>query len=351
MGQVLSDGTVIPGMFQVGAMPTGPDENAIYDLFSDLGAHVGVVVAVYPPDDEKNTSNKKVWQYDVMCAVSGGLKMSIPQLYPRCVVASMFGGVADIDRWKPRVETREANQNSKNDGKLSNNSYVIVLCPNGDSRSGYIIGAIPHPNAKTDPSGNEIGDVYHVREYNGLRWTINGKGELVIERKGPTKVDGKPTNTDNKAGDGDKTAGAKLTFDKTGAIQVQTGDGKQSIKLDLQNGDITIVADSRIRIEVGDNGIIETVTGNGGKVTLGGNEHLIKGDTYRKAEDQFFQSMNDFIQTMMTGLGTVAGSFTMEAGAGASIGALVGQLGRFLSALPQFKAQASQYLSEKNTTE
>ncbi len=339
MGTIAEDGNVFPNFLGVSNMATDPSSNAMYSLMADLGLRVGVVVATYAPTDDKNTS-KRVWQYDVVSSVSDGAELSVPQQYPRCVVASLFGGVADFLRWKPRFDKQTTDQDDGDDGRVSNNSYVLLACPNGDSRYGYIIGAIPHPNSEPDPEEDPPGEAYCIAQYNGVNITINNDGELVVTRKGPTKVDGTAVE------DGDEKAGAKISLFKNGDISVENSKGDK-ILMNYEDRGIEIHTDKDINI-ISDSGKIITQSSG---VQLGGDsEHLIKGDTYRKAEDQFFQDINDFMQKLIIGLGTVGAGLILDAGAAAAMTTLVGQLAPSLKALPTFKAQATTYLSRDNTT-
>ncbi len=54
-------------------------------------------------------------------------------LYPRAIVSSLFGGVADYVRWTPRIDDKEL------DSGISLGSKVLLLCVNANTRSAYIV--------------------------------------------------------------------------------------------------------------------------------------------------------------------------------------------------------------------
>lgn len=336
-----------------------PDPSLRSQISSEFALRIGTVVKKYGPKSEESWS-KKFWEYDVQVIVQDGSSgQPTPQEYPHCQVASMFGSISDYCFWAPRIEEKQEATNPDGSPKDSGvkfdpdapdmGSSVVVLCANGQAGKGYIVGAIHHPTAADAPEDLDKGPYYET-QYNGVNVKVTNDGELVIERNGPTKVDGEPVSDD------DDNVGAKLTLDKEGVVLVQTGDGKQSLKLDLQNGKLEILADKGVTIEVS-NGKLETNASNG--VKLGGDEKLILGNKYVDAEDAFLTDLQGKLSQLVgyvTGLASIVAAIVPMTGTGAPAGALAGPLGALSAQLPlpftQFKTKLkSQVLSDKNTTE
>lgn len=334
-------------------------------MATEYALRPGVVINKYAPDDDGSQS-KKYWEYDVQCMIRQGHDGKLtPHTYPNCFLTSMFGGVADYHFWAPRIEERSKNDDgTTKDGGVKMDpdspdmgSNVLILCSNGQAgESSYIVGCIHHDLAAEAPK--ELGDgAYQELQYNGLNVKINKDGELVIERRGPTKVDGKFEATDDASNDNDDKAGAKLTLDKAGAIRIETGDGKQIIKLDLENGKIEVQCDKGMDINV-ENGKLETTCGQG--VKLGGDEHLVLGDKYTEAEDAFLSDLQGKLTDMATHLTSLAATVATinfpvqpSGGAAASLAVPLGILSAQIAVpFTKFKTELkTKVLSKKNTTE
>lgn len=345
--------TVLPSylMFQQDSQPLRER------LSTEFAMRPGVVVQKYAPDSDDSYS-KKYWEYDVQVVMQDGAgEQPTTRIYSHCPIVSMYGGVADYDYWAPRIEEPKktdagATEESgvKYDPDSPNlGSNVLVMCINAEASKGYIVGALHHEKSGDPPK--ELGDgPYREVQYNGVNLKINKDGELFVHRKGPTKIDGEPVNND-----GDKVKQPQLSIDKNGLVTVKTGDGKQVIKLDLDNGKLEILADKGVTVEVSQ-GKLETKASQG--VKLGGDEKLVLGDKYTDAEDAFLTDLQgkltQLVRLVTSLAATTAAITTVTPGAPAA--ALAAPLGTLAAQLPatftQFKLKLkTQCLSKKNTTE
>jgi phage baseplate assembly protein gpV len=156
----------------------------------------------------------------------------------------MFGGVADYESWTPRkakinplgVDPRN---NQTNPSGFEPGSQVLVLCLNGNSQYGVIIGGVPHTNgAKQQEKG-----VSWVRRFNGVTMQIDDDGQFILSFAGATEANGE------RRGSADETAaGSTMTFAKDGGIKLETKDGQQSVHLDHANNKIAVRANAELEI-------------------------------------------------------------------------------------------------------
>jgi hypothetical protein len=171
----LFDGTVLPSFMKVleGPGPTGTDLS-----LNDYRIHVGRIVAIHGPEQSTN-NNKKFFEYDVEVDIGGGVK----KVYPRCVMAAPFGGFADTMSWTPRIShgTNDAGAG------VDFGTRVFVLCLNGHTSRGVIIGGAKHHAL---PKETQEDGHHFVAVFNGVKVNVNSKGELLLQRTGPTFSDG-----------------------------------------------------------------------------------------------------------------------------------------------------------------
>lgn len=150
-----------------------------HDSFEDYALKVGRVTAVYPPNDPQN-ANRQFTEYDVSALVSQGAGPATESTYYRCIVMSVFGGIADYSRWTPRVSLK-----NNQDGTFTPGSRVLIACLNGNQRVTYIVGGIPNPNGALNEE-KTLESPYNVSEFNGVNFRITSDGSYTITRKGPT---------------------------------------------------------------------------------------------------------------------------------------------------------------------
>lgn len=303
---------------------------------NDTSLHEGVVVAVYDPHDKGNYS-KKVYEYDVELMTSSGSESPTKVTYQRCRLQTTFGGLLDKCIWTPRVQVKNKDGTIKEPG-----TNVLVECGNGISNHGIIIGA-------TEPKGvaeqsQDFKDAPRLSwQFNGVDAVINKDGELVLTRKGPTTSEGKPVNKD------DKKVNASVTLDKDGQVIFKTGDEKNVVTMNLNDGLISIKADKKCTIEV-TGGKLETTASNG--VKLGGDEKMVKGDTYVDAEKQFIMAFSTFL-TQLSAVAATLGGAVIEPTSIAAGTQLTAAIQVFNPKLIVFQThlETKDVLSLKNTTE
>jgi hypothetical protein len=339
----LYDGTVTPSwMSIVDSPPPSGAELAMNDPY----LRVGRILRAHYVGEETN-ANGTATEYDVEVEYYDIQGAHTRQVYPRCRVASLFGGIADQTRFTPRTKTT-----SKADEEGDLGSLVLLLCVNGNARSGIILGGLPHPAAAKDAKD----DGHNLKfSFNGISLEINKDGELTVQYQGATKPDG--TLDDDADSD---ASGSKVTFTKDGSVQVSTADDDQRIFLNHPDKKLEITTDQELHVAVtGGNVNIES---NG--THIGGSsasEALVMGTTYRNGEAQMHQqiqavlgSLMGAIQTAGSAISAAAASNPILAGlapAGAALSAAGPMVAQLQSAISTFEASASQYLSQKNTTD
>jgi len=205
------------------------------NVFGNAKLKNGIVVKVYEKDDEANLS-KKFPEYDVLVVEQKETHTVEPVLYKHCTWPDIFGGRADFFEYKLRpVKINEAKDKGKTPisttFKDQFGSMVLLLCLDGATDKGVIVGGVPHPGRTTNLS-KENG-IHLEGEYNGMRWQINKDGELTVTFK---------SKTDDKGVPQDETSGGTFVkMDKEGSIQMDTaleGDEATNMKLDKPKKDI-----------------------------------------------------------------------------------------------------------------
>lgn len=371
MGSMLPDGTIIPSY--MGSEPMGKKSKT--NAFNNFTLRQGEVRTIIYPDDPKSVSKKYV-EYAVAVQVRDGSGPAVTVNYPNCVVANLFGGVADKLRYTYRAQTSEPEK-----GKVvADGSKVLVLCVNGELRKAFIVGGI-----NEDPTKEKKDDGHHLFfEFNGTQISINKDGELQIRYRGPTDITGKLASGEEDSDS--NTSGATVIFTKEGGIKAYTKDEKQFIHLDHDNKKIDVLADEEWHVKVNKKLVFEMgdtmqVTGkstctiemsdkvfikSAGVHVGGASEAWMMGSTFRQSQSTMHQTMSGLLNTLAglvttaaTNLqiasaahkvpivGPIVGSVPLQLAATAlnSAGPLFSQLG---SAITTFEGQGSSYLSTKN---
>lgn len=241
--------------------------------FSDMALRKGEVIEVIPPSNKDKNLSGKFIEYKVAVQYldpdtrTGGTKE-----YPNCVLINPFAGMADKFFWKLRADTEHDEEG------LGKGSKVLVLCINSERNVAVILGGIRDEKDEGD-QGFIDKDTLYFSEFNGIRFTINGKGEAVFQRRGATKIDGTNQN-DNEVISG-------FTFQKNGSVLIGTGESDensadQKIYFNRDQKTIEMIADKGIQV---------------GKAT----DKWPLFSTYRKAESQ----MNNTLVNLLTSLVTI----------------------------------------------
>lgn len=200
--------------------------------FNNFSLKIGLVKKSYNIDDKENT-NKKMPEYDVLVFEQHGDQGVASTTYPRCIFLDTFGGLGDFFEFKKRNPTDEQLQDPAN----SDGSTVLMLCVDGVAEKGLIIGAIPHPNRKTTLT-KDAG--HHLEgEFNGLNWQVNKDGALTVTFQSAT--DNKGIAQDQEAG------GTAWKIEKDGSIELTDG-ATEKIRIDKTTKKIDIESEDDISI-------------------------------------------------------------------------------------------------------
>ncbi len=244
---------ILPSWLTTRPVGAGATSDPFYNPLLRNGEVVGVV---YPEDPRSVT--KRFLEYDVEVAHHEN-GTSSTRVYHACILANDLAGLAD--RSFRVLRAGDAGTTSIGDG-----SKVLVQCLNGEAVQAVIVGGI-RDERDTD-LGRKVKGLHLEWEYNGVRVEIKDDGSFSVLRRGATTATG---GLDTGRG---AEGGARVDVDKDGGVSVTTSDGKESVRLDRPGGEVKIAADKKIRQDAG-------------KIEIGGSsEHLILGDTYRRAEQQ-----------------------------------------------------------------
>jgi hypothetical protein len=207
---------------------------------------MGCIIKSYDIDDEQNSTNIEnaaVPQYTVIVEQQQGSGTNFVT-YDRCICMTSFGGLADFFEYKLRDSTVEFTESY--DYKKQNGSMVLLLCIDGFSEKGIIIGSVKHYERPTKLTGKT--GLHLEGEYNGLNWKINKEGELIVTFKSKTDNDGKPQ---------DETAGGThFQIDKKGSIDINTnleGDEETYIRMDKAKKDIGLKSGNKVGVTAKNN--------------------------------------------------------------------------------------------------
>jgi hypothetical protein len=305
----LGDGTVIPSHLEIESTPS----YSAGDVFSNVRLRFGEVQKViYPKDADSRT--KQFIEYNVYVQErSHGTGNG--RLYKHCLLINPLAGLADKAMWTLRGSNSIAD---KKKNRRGNGSKVLLLCVNGETSNAVIIGGLRNQDDKADI---DVSKPQMETVFNGIAFKINDDGEFSLTFNGPTDIDGKLRDDIDK-----KTVGASITFTKEGKIVVKENQA-------LEIGEAT--------------------------------DKFPLFSTYRDAEHNMFQSLQQGITNMATKLTTaaialntagaaVAGPF-MAAAAGpqlinasAQLNLAVAELQKMAQSISEFEAKADQYLSKKN---
>jgi hypothetical protein len=203
------------------------DSSSHVKSFKNNSLRVGVVIAVYDIEDEKNT-NKNTPEYDVMAVEQNGSLGVNTTLYKNCITVDQFGGVADFFQAKLRSVKDQKKTKSKGNFENETGSIVTILCLDGISEKAIIVGSMSNPSKKVLTKEKGI----HLEgEYNGINYKVNKDGELTVTFRSATNDDGTPKN--------EIAGGSFFKIDKTGSFEINDNN-KDSIKIDKIAQTITL---------------------------------------------------------------------------------------------------------------
>lgn len=241
----MDNGAVLPnGLLSVDHMAM---MEGFKKTYQNNSLRFGMIIATYSPSDSGNVTGLAP-EYDVVVFEQNENKSSTPITYRNCLSAEGLGSMADFFEKTLRVQTR---QSSDIDTKGQNGAIVLILCLNGVSDKGIIIGALTHPDRKSTlvDSGPRL-----EGEFNGVNIKVEKDGSTSLTFKGATDNDGKITDTTqgptilSVEKDGSLQFSHKTItqrFDKSGVSSLTTDDNisnttKKSFSVDAtENASIT----------------------------------------------------------------------------------------------------------------
>lgn len=229
MSNFLDNGAVLPsGLLgeQAGAMLEGFAKS-----YGNFALRLGVVLATYTTSNEKNHS-KLTTEYDVLVMEQNADKGSTTILYRNCMSAEGLGSMADFFERTLRSKKKKFKKGDAIDTKGQDGAIVLLLCLDGMSDKGIIIGALTHPDRKTTlkDDGPRL-----EGEYNGVNIKVEKDGSTTLTFKGATDNEGKIIDKEQ----GNTT----VKIEKDGSYQVDHKTIKQ--RLD-KNGKASLTADDDI---------------------------------------------------------------------------------------------------------
>jgi hypothetical protein len=205
--------------------------NAFKKTYQNSYLRVGVVVDSYDISSTSNIS-KLVPEYDVLVFEQNEDSGSNVVTYKNCVAAESFGSIADFFEAKLRKMKSKTSKGSTPSSSGQNGAIVLILCLNGLSEKGIIVGALKHPDRKTTLTDDGL----HLEGcYNGLGIKVNNDGSASVTFNGTTDNDGNVI---------DKTQGTTtISIEKDGSYQI---DNTKIVQRLDKNGDAILNADGNI---------------------------------------------------------------------------------------------------------
>lgn len=229
MGNFLDSGSILPS----GLLSASADRllEGYKKTFQNYYLRVGIIKETYEINDSKNFS-KLFPEYDVLVFEQNEDKSSTVITYKNCLAAASFGSIADFFEAKLRKMKSKKTKGVTPSISGQNGAIVLLLCLNGLSEKGIIVGALPHPDRKTTLSEDGL----HLEgEYNGVNIKIENDGSATLTFKGATDNDGKVIDSSQ----GNTT----VKIEKDGSYQIEHKTIKQ--RLD-KNGDASLSTDGSI---------------------------------------------------------------------------------------------------------
>jgi hypothetical protein len=238
------NGTVLPSALL-------KDSNAKTSLafnknYKNFSLKAGIVVESYPVDDKKNIS-KLVPEYDVIVIEQDEGKSIVPITYRNCISANGLGAIADF--FEMRLRKQKKIKNKKSLGKDfagQDGAIVLLLCLDGSSEKGIIIGALNHPDRKSKLKGD--GQIL-AGEFNGVSISVNDDGSANLTFKGATENDGTPKDSSQGNTTIDIEKDGSLQFKNKGVTQRMSKGGDYLIS---NEGSSTIDSKKSITIKTSD---------------------------------------------------------------------------------------------------
>lgn len=231
MSNILNNGAVLPSGL------LGADSNYDFSGFNksykNYPLRMGVITACYPIGSENNRS-KLTNEYDVSVFEQHEDLGTTVITYKNCLCSEGLGSIADFFEKTLRVKEDSNSKKDVPNTKHQNGAVVLLMCLDGVSDKGIILGALTHPDRKstiTDEGPRMEG------EFNGMNLKVEKDGSAKITFKGATDNNGKII--DESQGD------TVIDIEKDGTFQVshenitqrleKSGNASLTAKKDISN--------------------------------------------------------------------------------------------------------------------
>ena len=209
------------------------DSGSFKHSYNNFALKQGVVIKCHEIDSESNLNNLGP-EYDVVVQEQDENRGVTSTTYRNCSSIDSFGGVGDFLEAKFRPATSESYQTDQ-DPEDTDGAIVMMLCLDGVSKKGIIIGAVKHAS-RTSTLTEDNGHCLQG-EFNGLNWKIDKLGALTITFKSATTNDGIPLNP--------AAGGTTFAIDPLGSVELSDGQ-TQSVKIDKTKKQINLTSASDI---------------------------------------------------------------------------------------------------------
>lgn len=232
MNNYLENGAVLPsGLLSDNHMAMLDGFNKSY---KNVALRVGVVVQVYPISDSKNRT-KLTNEYDVAVMEQNEDRGATLILYRNCLSTDGFGSIADFFDRTIRKQKKKSTKGDSTNLSGQNGAIALILCLDGMSDKGIIIGFLGHPDRKT-----KIKDEgpYLESEFNGVNFKIEKEGNFTLTFKGATDNDGKALDAEQ----GQTTA----KIEKDGSFEINHKNSKFRID---KKGEVSVVTKLDVKVE------------------------------------------------------------------------------------------------------
>lgn len=226
MSNVMSNGAVLPsGLLGINH---GAAMDAFKKTFQNTALKMGVIIKSYPVGGDGNITGLCP-EYDVVAFEQNEDRGATAITYKNCVSSEGLGSVADFFEKTLRTQTKKGDNV---DTKGQDGAIVILLCLNGTSDRGIIIGALTHPDRNTTlvDEGPRL-----EGEFNGVNIKVEKDGSTSLTFNGATDSDGNALD----ASQGITT----LSVEKDGSYQVQNKGVTQRLE---KGGAVSLTAQDTI---------------------------------------------------------------------------------------------------------
>jgi len=225
----LNNGAVLPS----GLLGNDPGQllAGFNKSYKNSALRIGVIKETYPVSHDLNKS-KLTTEYDVTVIEQNEDRGATTILYRNCMSAEGLGSVADFFERTLRKTKKKTRKGDAVNTKGQNGAIVLLLCLDGMSDKGIIMGSLTHPDRKTTLKDE---DPHLEGEYNGVNIKVEKDGSCTLTFKGATDNDGKVTDSSQ----GNTT----VKIEKDGSYQV---DHKTITQRFAKDGKASLTADDDI---------------------------------------------------------------------------------------------------------